>query len=469
MNYPLEAVHLVDDAVRGATDLIATSFNDDKALPEDANDLGDESAVIAVDVQFDHIVRTTQYRTWVTGVFGNPDSATAKEYGPKVFAATHFSWEEYETYRADPDGVGAKIVEKKADDFKTYAEQIKENDALAYDHFKGGHWSQRVTTSLVNLVMILVTCGFLLLVAPATLLAYALVRFIVPFSPALGVLFMIDRTRDAAVAMLKRVAGPLVMGPVCFLVGLLLLRFFAAILATDAIWFVLKLGLIGVLTYVAWKFLRPQAYTVGPVLNRAFAPLRAALAARVGAAHGTPANITETAPTQVGGQSVSFALPYLPPPGDRTDPDAANFVPYVPTPKALEATPSAEEEPVAHSSATPAASQRKPQYGWPIGPHPLVRASEALPGAARGASDHDHPSGTSDPIPTGRSQAGTKHGLSGGWPWDLLHGRRGNRHPRRDNVRNEGNLNWDLNYPAANVTYVVSDRFATTPTTTPGP
>ncbi|EGD40918.1 serine/arginine repetitive matrix protein 2 [Nocardioidaceae bacterium Broad-1] len=64
MNYPLEAVHLVDDGVRGGTELIATSFNDDKAPPEDAEDLGDESAVVAVDIQFDHIVRTTQYRTW---------------------------------------------------------------------------------------------------------------------------------------------------------------------------------------------------------------------------------------------------------------------------------------------------------------------------------------------------------------------------------------------------------------------
>ena len=463
MNYPLEAVHLVDDGVRGATELIATSFNDDKALPEDAKDLGDESAVVAVDIQFDHIVRSTQYRTWATGVFGNPDSATAKEYGPKVFAATHFSWEEYETYRDDPEGAGAKIVEKKADAFKTYAEQIKENDALAYDHFKGGHWSQRVTTSLVNLVMILVTCGFLLLAALATLLAYALVRLIVPFSPALGVLFMIDRTRDTAVAMLKRVAGPLVMGPVCFLVGLLLLRFFAAILATDAIWFVLKLGLIGVLTYVAWKLVRPQAYTIGPVLSRAFAPLIAALAARAGAAHGTatsPANITDTASASAGGQSASFALPYLPPPGATwTDPDAANFVPYVPTPKALEPTPSAADEPVARSSATPAASPRDPQYGWPIGPRPLVRASELYPAPPVKRATMITPLGPRTRFPPDglKLEPNTAYEVAG----------RGTYYTDDEGMvahvettfGTKGNLNWDLNYPAANATYVVSDRF----------
>lgn len=452
MNYPLEAVHLVDDGVRGATELIATSFNDDKALPEDAKDLGDESAVVAVDIQFDHIVRTTQYRTWATGVFGNPDSATAKEYGPKVFAATHFSWDEYDTYRDDPEGAGAKIVEKKADDFKTYAEQIKENDALAYDHFKGGHWSQRVTTSLVNLAMILVTCGFLLLAALATLLAYALIRLIVPFSPALGVLFMIDRTRDAAVAMLKRVAGPLVMGPVCFLVGLLLLRFFAAILATDAIWFVLKLGLIGVLTYVAWKLVRPQAYTVGPVLNRAFAPLRAALAARVGAAAGAsaiPALGVRTSTTHTSGPSARFALPYMPPPGATwTDPDAVAFVPYVPPSKLLEGT----------SANLPAVSGTT-QYDWPIGPHPLVRATEKYPPPRVSRTITTNPLGPRTRFPPRglALEPNTAYEVPGRGVYytsdaaELTH--------VETAFGTKGNLNWDLNYPAPNVTYVVSDRF----------
>lgn len=376
MNYPLEAVHLVDDGVRGATELIATSFNDDKALPEDVKDLGDESAVVAVDIQFDHIVRTTQYRTWATGVFGNPDSATAKEYGPKVFAATHFSWEEYETYRDDPDGAGAKIVEKKADDFKTYAEQIKETDALAYDHFKGGHWSQRVTTSLVNLAMILVTCGFLLLAALATLLAYALIRLIVPFSPALGVLFMIDRTRDAAVAMLKRVAGPLVMGPICFLVGLLLLRFFAAILATDTIWFVLKLGLIGVLTYVAWKLVRPQAYTVAPVLNRAFAPLKHLLSQRI-AGSSAVAETLEPAINRPGGATATQSRPaavFLPPAASvYANPDAADFIPYAPAPRDVGTR---------EQASAPAATASAPNAGLgsPVEPRPSLPPGVRRPG-----------------------------------------------------------------------------------------
>lgn len=97
---------------------------------------------------------------------------------------------------------------------------------------------------------------------------------------------MIDRTRDAAVSMLKRVIGPLVMGPVCFVVGLLLLRFFSSILSAETMWFVLKLGLIGVLTYLAWTLLKPHAYTVAPLLNRALAPLQHALASRLSARTG---------------------------------------------------------------------------------------------------------------------------------------------------------------------------------------
>lgn len=208
INYPVEIVHMVDDGVRNITGLIASGFNDGNAIPEDPKDLGDEAAVVAVDAQFDEMIRTTQYRTWVIGVFGSPDSQTAIDYGPEVFAATHFTWEEYATYREDPEDAGAKIVEKKADVFKTSAEQIKETDPLAYEYFTGEHWSQRLTTSLINLAILIVTCGFLLFASLATVLAYALIRLIVPFAPVMGVLFMIDRTRDAAVSMLKYIVGP---------------------------------------------------------------------------------------------------------------------------------------------------------------------------------------------------------------------------------------------------------------------
>ena len=171
---------------------------------------------------------------------------------------------------------------------------------MAYEYFKGEHWSQRATTALVNLVVVVVVCGFLLVAGLAILLSFALIRLIVPFAPAAGVLFMLDHTRDAAVAMLKRVVGPLVMGPIYFLVALLLLRLDSAIL-TSSMWFVLKLGLIAVLTVLAWRLTRPAAYGIPlPGMGR----LTSMLSSYVGARTGTEAGVreaTEGGPLTAGG------------------------------------------------------------------------------------------------------------------------------------------------------------------------
>jgi hypothetical protein len=261
-SYPAESVRLVDDGVRNTVTLIATGFEDHPAP-------GEDPAVAAINGQMDEVVRSTQYRTWLTGALGDADSATAREHGPDLFRATHFTFDEYETYRSDPEGEGKAIVEEKQDAFKTIAEQIDREDSVAYEYFKGEHWGQRATAGLVNLVAVIVTCGYLLIAGLAILLAFVLIRLIVPFAPAAGILFMFDRTRDLAVGWLHRVIGPLVMGPIYFVVALCLLRFFSAVLTSAQVHYTLKLAVCAVLTYIAWRFTRPAAYGVGNVWGAA--------------------------------------------------------------------------------------------------------------------------------------------------------------------------------------------------------
>lgn len=262
ISYPAESVRLVDDGVRNTVTLIATGF-------EDHPPPGEDPAVAAINGQMDEVVRSTQYRTWLTGALGDADSATAREHGPDLFRATHFTFDEYETYRSDPEGEGKAIVEEKQDAFKTIADQIDREDSVAYEHFKGEHWGQRATAGLVNLVAVIVTCGYLLIAGLAILLAFVLIRLIVPFAPAAGILFMFDRTRDLAVGWLHRVIGPLVMGPIYFVVALCLLRFFSAVLTSAQVHYTLKLAICAVLTYVAWRFTRPAAYGVGHIWGAA--------------------------------------------------------------------------------------------------------------------------------------------------------------------------------------------------------
>lgn len=263
ISYPEESVDLVDDGVRAAVTLIAHGF-DDRPAEENEKD----PAVAAIDGQMDQVVRSTMYRAWLTGAFGDPDSETARNLGPDLFRATHWSFAEYEKYREDPTGAGKKALEAKQAEFKRIAEDIERQDPRAYGYFTGDDWSQRVLIGLVNLVVVMVTCGFMLLAGLTVLMSFVLIRMIIPFSPAAGVLFLIDHTRDIAVGWLKWVVGPLVTGPVLFLVALLLLRFYSPLLSSDA-WFVLKIATIGVLTVAACWLVKPGAYGIGHVRTAA--------------------------------------------------------------------------------------------------------------------------------------------------------------------------------------------------------
>lgn len=376
MNYPVAAVHGVDAGVQEATKLIATGF-------DGRHHSRDESADAVMDHQMDQVVRSTQYRTWLTGTFGDPESGTAKTYGPRLFDATHFTWDEHAAYAKDPTGKGKKIVEAKAAAFKQIAEKVKSDDPRAYEYLQGGKWSQRIVAALLNGVMVLVVCGFLLVAGVSILLAYALIRLLVPFAPVAGVLFMVDHTRDLAVGMLKKVVGPLVMGPVCLLLGLVLLRFDTAVLAAST-WFPVKLGVLGCLAVVAWMLARPDAYSLG-LLRRGVGYGVGLLGALRGAhreVHHQPAirrleaGPTATALPRAGGASTAGRA-YMPGVDDRP---ALGFSPPAPSvappPIALPAGPT--DTPV-RALTTPVSAASTGQYAEPIGPVPRRDARKQFP------------------------------------------------------------------------------------------
>lgn len=260
IQYPAEAVRGVDWGVRTVTTTFITAFDTDAPTPKQ----GQDPAVVAVSGQMDDIVRSTMYEAWLSGALGDAHSETATTYGPDLFKATHMSWAEAETYQQDPAGKGAAMVEAKQARFTQIAEEIERTDPVAYEHLRGEHWDKRITTALVNAVAVVVVCGYLLVAGLVILLSYALIRLVVPFAPAAGVLFMIDATRDMAVSSLKRVIGPLVMGPVYFLVALILLRMDTSIMATEIPW-PLQIMIIGVLAWFAWTRTRPATYGLGLV------------------------------------------------------------------------------------------------------------------------------------------------------------------------------------------------------------
>lgn len=136
----------------------------------------------------DLINRESTYRTWLANNFGDATSKLAVELGPKLWAATHYSYSDMKAIAANPDG-RKKIDELKSAQFKEVATQVKDTDPSAYERFTGR--ADRNTSaflgSLVSALMSVFQWISLMMMALARLMMPALV-IAAPFLAMVGVL-----------------------------------------------------------------------------------------------------------------------------------------------------------------------------------------------------------------------------------------------------------------------------------------
>lgn len=281
INYPVESTHLLDSGIQTAVTETAEGFSDGR--PAVAGATSGERAQAALDHQWDVLTRATLYRSWLQGAFGSADSHSAQTLGAELFKSTHFSWSEWDVYSADPNGAGKVIIDDKAGHFREVADRLKESDPVAYEHFTGNDYADRIGVGFLSLIEILIVAWFLLAAAIVILISYLLVRLLVPVMPAAGVFFVIDSFRDTAISWLRKVAGLFVMGPLYFIAALIVGRFNTAVLSTD-LNPVLKLIFIGAIAVVAWRLLQPKTM-LGQHLK---IPTVAAVTSYVAGRHGGP-------------------------------------------------------------------------------------------------------------------------------------------------------------------------------------
>lgn len=84
----------------------------------------------------DLINRESTYRTWLANNFGDATTPLAKTQGPKLWAATHYSYSDMKAIAANADA-RAKIDELKATKFREVADEVKKTDPAAYERFTG--------------------------------------------------------------------------------------------------------------------------------------------------------------------------------------------------------------------------------------------------------------------------------------------------------------------------------------------
>ena len=138
--YPTAASQTLDRGVHAVADAAGAPF--DASLSDTVN-------------------RDGAYRTWLTGYFGDPDSELATTLGPRLLAATHYSWTEVVQIDQNPSA-RAPIDKAKAAEFKAIAAEVEAKSPSAYEMFTGR--ADRFGPALLGLV-ITICMGLFALVA----------------------------------------------------------------------------------------------------------------------------------------------------------------------------------------------------------------------------------------------------------------------------------------------------------------
>lgn len=291
--YPVQTTKAVDGVVQGSANLIVSSFADPVEPPAEpigpgnppepptgSGDLAldaetpsaafplpeppaDPELQAMVDQQWDTLMRNTAYEAWLKATFGSAETQTAAEYGPRIFKATHLGWWEWWLSDLMPgDSFYEAVIEAKQDDFVEAAEELSEEDPLAYQHMTGNKWGSRIAAVGMGLVAATLAMLFLVIAGIGMFIGFVIIRVAAFFSPAAGVIFLVERTRNLAIGFVQKIGKYVVMGPIFLLAGMVVLRINSAIAGSTGAWW-LRIILLLVVSYVAWVLTRPASSIPG--------------------------------------------------------------------------------------------------------------------------------------------------------------------------------------------------------------
>jgi len=138
----------------------------------------------------DTVTRQGLYQAWLVGNFGSADTDVAKRLGPRLLAATTFSWSEVKQVRADP-GARARIVAGKKADYATVADELRAADRAAYDTFRGVGDS-RPSVGWLSVLLVVVVGVFVTIALLMVLIARVLMQALTIAVPVAVVVGMVD-------------------------------------------------------------------------------------------------------------------------------------------------------------------------------------------------------------------------------------------------------------------------------------
>lgn len=306
--FPAMASKTVDKAVVSVSSAAGAQFSDS---PSDA------------------VTRGSAYRAWLTGNFGDPDSALAKQLGPKLMDATHYSWSDVKRIQADP-GAKKQIDSAKAAEFKSVAAQLKQQDPAGYQEFTGR--GERAGPAIFGVVVALAMSLFVAIAMIMVLVARMMMQGLALAAPLAAVAGVLPTHRSALSRMWDLFAAALVAVAKFVIAGGVMTMVLGAIESNDRLGAGAQLFWIIVATVVGLILTRPvhSFKTVVPGLDPNRSYIRTALngvtsylGARIGAEDGAERNdedeppsttLPGQAPTPTASQTARESLAPLPAP-----------------------------------------------------------------------------------------------------------------------------------------------------------
>ncbi|MEU1585948.1 MFS transporter [Micromonospora sp. NPDC005710] len=196
------------------------------------------------------------YRNWLRGVLGSADSETARKYGPALYDAKAFSWEEAEKLRANPGTRGA-TVKAKQQQWMTIAEQIEIEDPEAYEFLTGSRDMDRIGSGFIAVLAAVLFAMFDLTASVLVLLGFLIFRWAVIAAPILGTIGLL-RPASAGLRRLANAVVAAVFNIAIFGTGAAIYLFAVdLIMSTPTLPGWLQVVLVWLCGVVGWLLLRP--------------------------------------------------------------------------------------------------------------------------------------------------------------------------------------------------------------------
>ncbi|RAO38218.1 hypothetical protein PSN13_01190 [Micromonospora saelicesensis] len=196
------------------------------------------------------------YRNWLRGVLGSADSETARKYGPALYDAKAFSWEEAEKLRAN-SATRPATIEAKQQQWMTVAEQIRTEDPEAYEFLTGARDMDRIGSGFIAVLAAVLFAMFDLTASVLVLLGFLIFRWAVIAAPILGTIGLL-RPASAGLRRLANAVVAAVFNIAIFGTGAAIYLFAVdLIMSTPALPGWLQVVLVWLCGVVGWLLLRP--------------------------------------------------------------------------------------------------------------------------------------------------------------------------------------------------------------------